>query len=238
MKTGQIIFFIIIYMIFIMPEIYSFAANTSYKPNCFTIMFWDTNINRNPEILEEIKGLTYSQFIENKKIKIRANLTDDYIIKYHWDDQLLEIDQAKWEKDRMETDEEGTGFHSYFFTIVLNEKIIYHGIARIGQTSVWLVREPIRKILLKYDRSNYPSITVIGIINEGAISVLALKPRLGNGIYTREFDEKEQKKILNDDVLEYFKKQGKIVRGKLDLDKHFGIRRIDVKPGLPENADQ
>ena len=222
MKNGQIILIIIFYVIFITPSIYSFANNTSDMPANFKIIFWDTNLIKNPDILEEIKGISYQQFIVNKKIELRRILPDDNIIKYHWDDQLIEIDLINWEKYLTEKKFNKYGF---FFTIVLNEKIIYHGFNGLNHPLLW--PEQIRKILLKYNESDYPSINAIGINNESTISLWALNPRSGVYLHFREYDKKEQEKILNKEVFEYFEKKGKIVRGNLDL-KLFGISETTV----------
>jgi hypothetical protein len=223
MKINQILFIAFLFVFFITPSTYSLENNDneSNESEGYRIIFWGTNLKRNPNILEDIKGLTYTQFIANKKIKIASVLPDNFIIKYYWDEQLLEIDHSSWRKY---CDEKGMGWYDFFFTIVLNNKIIYHGIDRTFYPSRW--PEQIRETMWKYDESNYPAIKAVNIKNEDAnTKILVLKPRFYPNPFDgtlRDYDEKEQKKILNEEILKYFEKSGKIIRGKKDIQKILG----------------
>lgn len=207
MKIGQFIFVGIIYSIIITPAVYLLADEAFNKPDGFMILFWNTDSG---DIDEGIKNLTYTQLME--KFKPLDMLTDKYILKYYWDEQLLEIDQERY---RNETGIWIIGSSSRFFTIVLNGKIMYHGISRTILPS----------FKQKYDDSNYPAITILAKKTNDT-TILALKPKLNPFTTFKEFDKKKQKRILNQEVLEYFEKEGKIVRGKNDLNVILGYQAI------------
>ena len=176
------------------------AENNPDKSAGFRILFW-----RGVKDMKDIKDLTYKQLLS--KYRPFEVLSDDYILKYYWDEQVLEIDRKKggslgWI----------VGSASQYFSIVLNDMIIYHGISRT--------------ILFNWERkddySNYPAITFKDTHNKD-IALLVLKPKfLPIFQYFRDYDEKEKKKILNKDVLKYFKKQGKIIMGKVNIKKIYG----------------
>lgn len=202
MKIDLMLFIIIIYAILITPSVYSFADDTFDNSDGFMILFWDSGE------LDEIKNLTYPQLIE--KIKPREILTEDYILKYYWDEQLLEFDLEKY---RNGADSGIIGINCSFFTIVLNKRIIYHGISRMIIPSV----------MMKGDDSGYPAITNFPKKNKKT-TILALTPSFTPFDTLKDFNVKEQKKILNTEVLKYFEKKGKIIRGKKDLNEILGYK--------------
>ena len=166
----------------------------------FMLIFWDYNI----EDIMDIETLTYRQLI-SKYIPLEI-LSDEYIARYYWDEQLIEF-----ENDRIDEDTGRTLMLSVgFFSMVLDNKIILHGLNRMLDVST--KRN-------KYDNSNYPAIILKRCSNPGNL-ILALKPRYKpERSLFRDYDEEEQKRLLNQEVLKYFEEQGKIVRGKMDLNK-------------------
>ena len=202
MKKRFILFMILFYSIIITPAAYSLDDDILKKNDGFMIVFWDSDSGD----IEEIKDLTYPQFIE--KIKPLDIVTDGYILKYYWNEQLLEIAQKRYRDD---TGTWNIGSSSSFFTIVLNKKIIYYGISRTIQPS----------FKQKYDDSDYPAITRFSKLSEDT-TILALTPKFSPFNTLKDFDEKEQKRILNKEVLKYFEKKGKIFRGKKDLNEILG----------------
>lgn len=199
MKFELILFMILTYLIIITVEVYPFSDDTYKNNDGFIIVFWDTDSGN----IEEITDLTYPQFI--KKVKPKEILTEDLILKYFWDEQLLEFDLKKY---RNGANSGIIGSSSSFFTIVLNKVIIYHGISRTV----------IPSFRVKYDDSDYPAITNFPK-NEKGTTILAFTPKFSPFDTFKDFDEKEQKKILNQEVLKYFEEKGKIIRGKMNLNE-------------------
>ncbi|MFC1841305.1 hypothetical protein ACFL1N_17180 [Thermodesulfobacteriota bacterium] len=168
----------------------------------YRIFFWGDSIKD----MGELEKLTYVQCV--KKIRPDKILSDDNIIRYYWDEQLIEYAYKKI-KDKF--DDRGS-----FFTIVLGDKIIYHGLNK--------VQSNILAKWHKYSGTDYPVIIEIPSSNPNNL-ILALKPKDDYNFGTlRDFEKKEHKKILNKDVLEYFKQQGKIVRGKIDFEAVTGLK--------------
>jgi hypothetical protein len=169
----------------------------------FKLIIWGYSV----EDIKDIETLTYRQLI-SKHIP-GGMLSDKYIARYYWDEQLIEYEYYRIKE------ETGKYFpmSELFFSIVLNNKIILHGICRTMSE---------RAIKIKYDDSNYPAIVSRRCSNPGNW-ILALKPRYYpiDSLF-RDYDEEEQKRLLNQEVLKYFEAQGKIVRGKMDLNKLFG----------------
>ena len=198
-------------LIFILtPREDSMYNNISYNDSNFEIIFWGSSILD----MDVLQKSTFPQLIS--KFKPLEILSDKYISKYYWDEQLIEFEHKKL------IDDTGHVFISSptgLFSIVLNQEIIYHGISRLNMGSA----------KDKYDDSNYPAIINQPHINP-QIAILALKPRFYP--YTdifRDYDEEEQKNILNQEVLKYFEKEGKIIRGKIELEKVFGYKHISYQ---------
>lgn len=199
MKYYSTLKMITILIIIIAPTVSSFAEETTNSSDGFRILFWEYDSG---ELDKGITDLTYSQLMQ--KLKPLDILTEDMINKYYWDEQVLEINLEKYRSDPSKWI---IGTSSLFFTIVLNKDIIYHGISRI--------MEP--EFKQKYDDSDYPAL-IRKMTNKENIILIALKPKYEPPpALLNYYDEKEQNKILNKKVLEYFKKQGKIVRGKIDF---------------------
>ena len=199
MKYYSTLKMITILIIIIAPTVSSFAKETINSSDGFRILFWDYESGK---LDKEITDLTYLQLM--KKLKPLDILTEDMINKYYWDEQVLEINLEKYRND---TGHWIIGESSGFFTIVLNNDVLYHGISRII--------EP--EFKQKYDDSDYPAL-IHNMTNKENIILIALKPKYEPApALFNYYDEKEQNKILIKKVLEYFKKQGKIVRGKIDF---------------------
>ena len=200
---------LIIIYVFIIPSELVLSKNKIDGNNNFKLIFWEGNVNK----IEELKRVSYIKLIN--KYNIRQVITDDYFIKYYWDEQLIEIDYKKFVNY--------TGKHSLgagdFFSIVVNNEVMYSGIVRI--------MEPVMP--RKYSESNYPDIInypVIKIIpcaNPEHV-ILAIKPNYQHsGSILRDYPEREQQKLFVPEVLKYFEEQDKIVRGKIDIDKLFRV---------------
>ena len=80
-------------------------------------------------------------------------------------------------------------------------------------------------IIEKYDDSNYPAIIEIPKKTEDT-TILVLQPHFGPLDSLQYFSKKNQQKILNQKVLKYFEKSGKIIRGKKNLNKILGYELI------------
>ncbi|MBN2222500.1 MAG: hypothetical protein JW708_09870 [Vallitaleaceae bacterium] len=95
-----------------------------------------------------------------------------------------------------------------FFSLVFNNKIVFHGLNRTGFHLA---------SMQEYDDSNYPAMISFRYTNDKN-AILALKPKyLQIFNIFRMYSEQDQKRILNPEVLEHFEKQGKIIRGTIDL---------------------
>ena len=82
----------------------------------------------------------------------------------------------------------------------------------------------------RYEDSNYPGLIIEDSVHPECYT-LVLKPRyLPSSFYFRDYNKVEREAILNGDVLKYFEDKGKIVRGKIDIDKLFGYKRAFVSP--------
>jgi len=203
----------------LLPVEYSMSEDKPGNESNFKIIFWISHV-LDMEVLQES---TYPELISKFEGKLSI-LSDKYISKYYWDEQLIEF-----EEDRMEN-ETGRNFPVIgggLFSIVLNNRFIYHGLCR-------MLRSPDDK----YYDSNYPTIIEKRSVNPRN-RILALKPRYlpMEDIY-RDYDEKEQKRILNQEVLNYFEKQGKIVRGKIDLEKLLAYKHVSERDStVPLDSD-
>lgn len=173
----------------------------------FKLIIWD-----NVEDITDIQTLSYRE-LTSRYIPFSI-LSDKYIAKYYWDEQLIE-----YEYDRLqESPVENFSLSNGFFSIVLDNKIILHGLSRMIDLS------PIKS---EYDDRNFPVILLRRCSHQGNW-ILALKPRYyPKGSLFRDYDEEDQKGLLNQEVLKYFEAQGKIVRGKMDLNKLFGRSGIE-----------
>ena len=195
----------IILMLYIISTEYSIGMDKSNHDGKFKIIFWDSDISD----IKVLQKSNYHQLI-SKFIPIEI-LTDEYIIKYYWEEQLIEYEYDRIKKD---TGEYFIQCGEGLFSIVFDNKFIYHGISRVGL---------IQSRELKYDYSKYPAIVEIKT-NTPKTSVLALKPRFyPYWNLLSSYDEKVQKGVIkNQEILDYFEKQGKIVLGKVDLKKCLG----------------
>jgi hypothetical protein len=208
MKKFILVMIITIFAFIISTAGHGLGNNASSKNNYFEIIFWNYKYND----FEELEKLTYTQLIS--QYKPAQVLSDKYILKYYWDEQLLEIDNARYLKD--------TGHQSIgagkLFSIILNNKIVYHGIVRTAQFVM----------KMKYDDSDYPAIITKLSSDQNKI-ILALKPKYFPYYDVfRNYTEKEQRKILHQEVLEYFEKCGKIVRGQINLDTLFKYKQPSI----------
>lgn len=176
------------------------VMNTSGNDFNFKIIFWGSSVSD----MNVLQGSIYSQIIS--KFNPKRILDDKYILKYYWDEQLIEFDNKRIMND---TGKHFIKLEGGLFSVVLNNKFVYHGINE-------LIIMPQKN---KFTDSNYPSIISKASINP-EILILALKPnnRPLLDIF-RDFDKKEQNTILYEEVLKYFEKQGKIIRGKINLDE-------------------
>ena len=97
------------------------------------------------------------------------------------------------------------------FSIILGNQIIYHGLTSFIPSASGEISK-----LYK----DFPVIRGLGGASDTTIFILAIKPKL-DPIFDifRDYSRKEQKKILNEDVYEYFKSTGKLIEGKIDLKK-------------------
>ena len=209
-KLSIILFFVT--MICSLPAytISSDKLNNDSGDSKFKIIFWGDRIKD----IQELNGLTYEQCMA--KFIPKEILNDKYISKYYWDEQLLEYEFFKIGKD---TGEQFILTQGYF-TIVFDREIIIHGLSKV------LINDSARK----YDNSDYPVITVKAPINPNN-SMFALKPKYFPlfGLL-RDHNEKEQKRFLNmftQEIPKYFEKQGKLIRGKIDLDKILKNKHIN-----------
>jgi len=196
----------ILLIFLILPVDLSMSKDKSSNDGNFKIIFWGSNVSD----MDMLENYSYSQLIS--KYDPLQILSDKHIVKYYWDEQLIEYDYNKLKEDS----------GNYFiltlglFSIVLKNDIIYHGINRTNMTAVkW-----------KYDDSNYPALIGEGCVHPGS-QILVLKPRyLPASFYFKDYDKAEREAILNNDVLKYFEDKGKIIRGKIDLKKLFGRKQI------------
>jgi len=166
----------------------------------FTIVFWGMDV-------DSIEDLEKSQFDElllkhtpDKKVE------DKDILRYYWDEQLIEIDYKSID-GRPGFPVEISG---KFFSLVLNNKIVFHGLNRTG-LDILVAR------MREYDDSDYPAMISFRCTNDKN-AILALKPKyLQISSIFRMYSEQDQRRILHPEVLEHFEKQGKIIRGTIDL---------------------
>ena len=186
--------------------------------NSFEILFWS---NENMSI-EDLQALTFNQIIA--KYSPQYIVSDQFIEKYYWDEQLIEFQCNSEQGYRCRNHFPGWGF----FTIVLNNKIIYHGLERT------LLPGPALKSKHSDSERDYPAIVLLDCKDQEN-AVLAIQPKLNRLMKTfRNYDGKEKNNLLNQEVLKYFLKQGKIVRGKIDLETtlsdHHNYEKIIIPP--------
>lgn len=195
--------------VFIISSGYVLSKNKIDGNNNFKLIFWEGKINK----IEDLKRVSYTKLI--KKYNIVQVINDGYIIKYYWDEQLIEIDYKKFVND--------TGKHSLgpgeFFSIVVNNEVIYSGIVK--------TREPVmpgRYSVRNYpDIVYYPTIKTIPCNNPEHIILTIIPNYLHRGAILRDYPEREQQNLFVPEVLKYFEEQDKIVRGKIDINKLFRV---------------
>lgn len=174
------------------------SGNSTYDKK-FKIIFWDNDVNS----LEELQTSEFVEFLSKHAPFI--TLGENNILKYYWDEQLIEIDYKSIKGDK----DYAVISQGRYFSLVLNNIAVYHGLNRTGFIHTALTKQ--------YDDSDYPALILEDCKNDKKV-ILALKPRyLPSLDLFREYDEKEQKKLLRPEVLKHFEEQGKIIRGKIDL---------------------
>ena len=194
-------YFIYLFIIFMVTNGSSLTMGNMPKSESYQIIFWDDKTKE----FEDILGLDLKVLL--KKNSPLFILTDKYIHKYYWDEQLIEIEYDKIKEDTGDYFPMSTSI----FTIVLDGSILYHGMSRFV----------IGAMIREYDDHNYPVIVGRRSINPNNF-ILALKPKFYPiGDIFRDYPAEEQQKLLNMDVYKYFKEMGKIVEGRVDLTKIF-----------------
>ena len=189
----------IVFIILVLTVSRTNSINLEKEIECesFEFILW----NYETVDIEEIQKLDYYELFE--KCTPRFILTDKYIYKYYWDEQLIEFEDDKLKEETGDNLPISVGV----FTIVLKGKVIYNGICRM------II--PARK--MKYDDSDYPAVRVLNSANSKNL-ILALTPRFYPLLYIfRDYPAEEQEKLLNKDIYYYFKEIGKLVEGKVNL---------------------
>jgi hypothetical protein len=179
----------------------------------YKIFIWDHDVNN----MDELQELTYNQL--TSKYIPRQTLSSKSVFKYYWDEQLIEF-----ENDKIK-DEVGHDFtiSEGLFSIVLDKKVVYHGLNKTGDLSA---------IKFIYDDKGYPALVHLGSMNPKK-TILAIQPKYSPlPKILRDYPEIEQKRLLNQEVFKHFEKQGKIVRGKIDLrnllKNYYKLREYEV----------
>lgn len=196
------IIFSIAFIFFNILEESNMKISTISKDDPVKIIFWKISESE----FDTLKETGHEKFLEEDKVIYI--LTDKYISKYYWEEQIFEIE---YDKIKEETGEYFP--YSYgFFTIMLNNKILCHGLNRLTKSA--------RKN--KYDDYSLPTIVELGSIDSTKM-LIALKPYyLPIDDIFREYSKQDQKKLLDElgsEVYNHFKEAGKMVEGKVDLKK-------------------
>jgi hypothetical protein len=166
----------------------------------FTIVFWGTDVDSTEDLEKSQFDELLLKHTPDKKVE------DKDILRYYWDEQLIEIDYKSIDGRPGYP----VSISGKFFSLVLNNKIVFHGLNKTG-----LLLRVARK--QEYDDSNYPAMISFRCTNDKN-AILALKPKfLPRSSIFRMYSEQDQRRILHPEVLKHFEKQGKIIRGTIDL---------------------
>ena len=175
----------------------------------FEILFWAYNDTS----IEDLQKLTYNQIV--KKYTPLVIVNDEFVEKYYWEEQLIEIQYDRLRNERGIYHLPSGGF----FTIAINNQIVCHGINRYMFTN--------KKD--EYTDADYPAIVILECKNQKN-ALIAIQPKSFSALKTfRDFEGEEKKDLLNQEVLEFFSKQGKIVRGNIDLESLFARGLAAIK---------
>lgn len=173
------------------------------KQEGFLLIFWK---NSPADRLEELERLTYGKLI--KRYEQLESISDRHILRYYWDEQVIEID----EKLLFEDNGVGlTGSESGFFSIILDGKVIMNGLNRtiISSTPSASASGEIPVIQLDVDYNN-------------SRLYLVLKPRYEKSYFTyRDYSEEEQQRVAIPELRTHFNETGKMVEGPFELPGPF-----------------
>ena len=164
----------------------------------FKIIIWDNTEDLN---LKYINKLSYEE-IKNK-YKSVITINEKNIINYYWDEQVIKIITDRKSYKKM-LNIENTSSSNEFFSVILNNKILYNGL-------IW--KGPIKTSNIIMFLPPYPA------IYGKNISILNIRPSCAKGKMFKDFNYFQKKKLLIPELYDYFKSRNKIVRGNFPFDE-------------------
>ena len=191
---------------------YSVIGESKIETN-FQLIIWETN----DKITEDyLQGLTELSLIELKKrYKILFTITDQNIVKYYWDEQVMTMISNK-NSYKMLFNQSWRIRTEDFFTMVINNKILNYGVVWKGYTrfDCPVIFLP----LVQEDSDSYGE--NIGLLQFAPFYPLSEETKMW---HISDFKEEDKKRIMLPELYEYFNAQGKIVRGE------FPFKSAEVK---------
>ena len=221
-----------VYVVLLLPFVFLmlFIFLSSNRNNFSGIILWDYNVNL------EYDDLKCGKIDEiNTGFKPSVVLPFDMFDCYYWDEQILVMNVNRyWDSVFKKISElNRKNDESIFFSIVLNDEIVMNGINRLMPSS-----NSYRKYNTDY---NIPKLSLDVVDNyhkENAsqvaffrLSYLAVPGPASIYEHTQfsypvVITEESLEKLFVKELFEYFSKQNKIILGRIDLDKMYGVSRI------------
>jgi len=191
-------------LLFFIILIFTILTLTCNKANQdFMIIFWNP-YKLDKDKFEDIRNMTYQEL--NDEYEKMSIILEDSIIKYYWDEQMVEVNMKLLSE---KTRKDFIPGHLGLFSIVLNDEIILNGRNR---TVILPNKSP-------DDKKDIPVIQCDGTYKTEKWFFL-LKPKYQRMYLTfKDFNEEERERFLNqlNQIYDYFNLRGKIVRGTVDL---------------------
>jgi hypothetical protein len=179
------------------------------------IIFW----NYNKDIsFEELCSWKLDE--ARKRLEIGLEIPLSEFTYYLWDEQILYMDKKIYDNNNYEEKftqiEKNSDRGSLYFSVVINNSIVFNGLNRIRPES------PAKK---PYSDSKYPRITIMYVREDNVLFRFTYVPIIVH-MSIWEIHEKipsvgDVELLFVEEIYEYFISKGKIKRGRYDINKLY-----------------
>lgn len=173
------------------------VLNDNEPESKFKIVIWDNTDDLN---FKNINKLSYDEL--KKKYKSIIIINEKNVISYYWDEQVVKIITNRKSYLTMYNITEISKSNE-FFSIILNNKILYNGVVWKGGTTTNLT------IILSDYFTKFEEDTNIIIIKPFSVM---------KGTKFMKYSKKDRKKLLFKELYNFFKSKNKIVHGEFPFD--------------------